>query len=1090
MLPVPRTESSRLDLLRQLDILDTASEPAFDALVQTASAACRCPISLMSLVDVDRQWFKAAVGLNVSETPRDQAFCAHAIHGEALFEISDALGDERFAHNPLVTSEPRIRHYAGQPIVFEGVPLGTLCVVDRVPRTLDDDQKQTLRRLSVVMAELLHGRMEAIAHRREADRLNDFANLSGDWLWESDVAHRCTWLSGAATCATGLLDGDVVGQRFRDLDVLDGFGRPAGGGIVGLLERGVAFSNVVVAAPTAEGRRYLSLAARPMLDGRGRPNGFRGSVRDVTDALRVEIDLRERENLLRKIAGQVPGFIYQYRSAADGSVCYQYASEGIRDVYEVSPDDVRSDGSMVFSRIHPDDLAAIQDSIRASQAAGTIWHMRYRVVLPRKGLRWLQGSSVPERLADGSTVWHGYITDVTDSHARDRELESANAALLHSERRLLALTDNLPALVSYIDRDRRYRFVNAYHDHVFGADSQAMLGRTVDEMREIDREHVAPYVDRVLTGELTSFEGESTVRGSTCYYQSTFVPDHDADGTVVGFYAMTLDLTQRKRAELRQAASERLLRGVTDHLPALVCHVGLDDRYRFANAAYRDWLGYDHLAMVGQPIDAYLDDATCRAMRPYIDRARGGERLSFERCATIGGRDRHLLVEYVPDRDDDGRVVGIYAMTTDVTERRCAELLLLDSEKRLLDITNNIPAVIGQFDMEERCLFANRIGLEAHGIARDEVHRLTFGSHIDPELYEQHRPAIREVLAGRRSTVHGMRCVDGEPTWFKAHLTPDLDDRGRQRGFYVVTFDVTTLKVAELRSARSEERLRELTDALPVLIAYIDGDRRVSYCNETFRMWIGQPRDALIGRDVMSAVGLELYAERRGYLDRCFAGQRVDFEIHSIVDGVARHLQTTYLPDFGPHGTVVGITTLSVDVTDRIVAERRLSQLAHSDALTGLPNRLRFNDELDSALQRCRGGCTSLAVMFLDVDRFKAINDTHGHAVGDQVLKEFGTRIRHAVRPTDFVARLAGDEFVVILEGLHDAQESERIAGKIVDSVRRPFEVSAGALSISTSIGIAFRDVDVRSSAELLAKADAALYRAKEAGRDTFRLAA
>jgi diguanylate cyclase (GGDEF)-like protein/PAS domain S-box-containing protein len=377
-----------------------------------------------------------------------------------------------------------------------------------------------------------------------------------------------------------------------------------------------------------------------------------------------------------------------------------------------------------------------------------------------------------------------------------------------------------------------------------------------------------------------------------------------------------------------------------------------------------------------------------------------------------------------------------------------------------------------------------------HGLPREDLAGLTFGSHIDADLRAQHEPAIRDVLAGRRSTVQGACHVDGRATWFRSHLTPDLDDAGRQRGFYVVTFDITSLKTAELERARSEERMRDLTDALPVLIAYVDAAQRMVYVNEAFCRWIGVARDQLIGNGLRAVIGPELYAERRDYVRRCLAGERVSFEVSSAIDGRTRHLQTTYLPDFGPDGTVVGLTTVSVDVTDRIVAEKRLALLAHSDTLTGLPNRLQFNIELARALQDDPDGNRSLAILFLDVDRFKTINDTHGHAVGDQVLREFGTRVRHALRPTDFVARLAGDEFVVILAGLRDPCESERIAGKIVEAVAAPFQTTAGVLVVTASIGVAVRDAETGAPDEFLAKADAALYRAKEAGRNTFRLAA
>ena len=226
MLPSNAYEYDRIAALRRLEILDTDAEPAFDALTRTASAICRCPVALISLVDVDRQWFKSRVGLDTNETPREQAFCAHAIRSEALFEVPDALEDPRFVDNPLVTGAPDVRFYAGQPLMFEGVALGTLCVIDRVPRALDDAQRAALADLSIAASVLLQGRRETVLREREARRFESFARLSGDWLWESDAGHRCTWLSGDMRNASGLFDESDPGDRFRDLDVLDWVGRP------------------------------------------------------------------------------------------------------------------------------------------------------------------------------------------------------------------------------------------------------------------------------------------------------------------------------------------------------------------------------------------------------------------------------------------------------------------------------------------------------------------------------------------------------------------------------------------------------------------------------------------------------------------------------------------------------------------------------------------------------------------------------------------------------------------------------------------------------------------------------------------------
>lgn len=182
----PANESQRIQALRDYQILDTAAEKEFDELVQLAAQICEVPISLVSLIDTDRQWFKAKVGLEADETHRDLAFCAHAIHSDDMLVVEDATDDERFSGNPLVKTDPKIRFYAGKPLINpEGYRLGTLCAIDLVPRKLTKEQQFALEILSKQVVKLLEIRLKNIRHKETIKQLQKTSNELQSFLDDS-----------------------------------------------------------------------------------------------------------------------------------------------------------------------------------------------------------------------------------------------------------------------------------------------------------------------------------------------------------------------------------------------------------------------------------------------------------------------------------------------------------------------------------------------------------------------------------------------------------------------------------------------------------------------------------------------------------------------------------------------------------------------------------------------------------------------------------------------------------------------------------------------------------------------------------------
>ncbi len=338
---------------------------------------------------------------------------------------------------------------------------------------------------------------------------------------------------------------------------------------------------------------------------------------------------------------------------------------------------------------------------------------------------------------------------------------------------------------------------------------------------------------------------------------------------------------------------------------------------------------------------------------------------------------------------------------------------------------------------------------------------------------------LLQPLARLRHQVHEIR---------RHRLGIDVLQIGRRdeigdlsRDFYSL---VAEREIAEAQTRDSERRLKLLTDHVPVVIVYIDREHRYQFINATFEKWFGVSARESLMHSMREVLGEQAYQLREQHLLRAFAGEEVDYEFTVDNEAGERTFHTSYVPDVGERGAVEGVYGLIHEITKTKAMHTALQFAAATDTLTGIANRRRFDEQLAQSMQRTRAARAPMALAYLDIDRFKAINDSLGHKAGDEVLKEFASRLVRSVRASDLVARLAGDEFVIILEGVNSAAEVRHVGAKIVDAIRQPFELASGPLPVTTSIGIAIFREGALTPAQLLDLADQALYAAKGQGRD------
>jgi diguanylate cyclase (GGDEF)-like protein/PAS domain S-box-containing protein len=876
------SETSRLAALAALDMLDTRPEPRFDRFTRLAAMTFGVPIALISLVDRDRQWFKSRCGLEVEQTPRAVAFCAHTVAQGEMLVVEDAATDARFADNPLVTGGPHIRFYAGQPVYCDGQAVGTLCVIDRNPRRFDAGQRQCLRDLAdLVEVELNQARVTTARVMAEQALKSLNAEL------EQRVAQRTTELEA----------------RLAELSAESAQRRAAEAS----LRAAQAWNHTIVAT---------SYSAFIGADSNGRITEWNAAAKRIFGWSRAEVLGRALADL-------------------------------------IVPEELR---------------AAHAAGMRRFMETGASTIVDRQVELPALTA---SGSRITVEMRVGAYEWQGrrcvgaFIDDVSERNRTRQELEE-------KQELLDAVLESIDVAVVACDAEGNLTLFNKKARMLHGLDR----------------------------GCVNSSDWSA--------HYSLF----EADG------------------HTPLAASEvplmRVLRGEVVREQALA------------------------IAPAGRP------------------------------AAT-------LLASGRPLRSSSGRALGAVVAMQDITERNAAREQLETSERRLRAITENLPALIGKVDAAGKFVFLNGRAIQFYGKRAEALIGQDVRAAYSEAEYAKLEPHLRRVHAGERSTFEEVVEVNGRQMHYQCVFVPQRAPDGTPDGYYAMAFDITGRRLSELRQAESEERLRTITDNVPVLIAYLDADRRYAFANAVHASWLGVVPDRILGLTVEQAFGPEFHAPQAKALEQAWLGNASQCEHEIVRKNHTRIAHSTFLPQLRD-GRVAGVYILTTDATASRMHERNLHALAHTDALTQLPNRRRFEQALEGAATRARQGDRECALLYLDVDFFKQINDRYGHATGDDVLVEFARRLRASVRSSDLVARLAGDEFTVLLHDVRSGADVERVARKILDAIAEPFELSTCTLNVGTTIGIGFATGGCTDPRALMETADRALYVAKKAGRNTYAI--
>ena len=1128
MFPIASNEAERLSALRALHIVGSEAEEHFDAVCQTASVLFGVPIALVSLLEEDRQWFKARCGLDVGGTAREVAFCTYTILSDEVLVVEDAVQDERFATNPLVTGSPHIRFYAGAPLSLDpGLCVGTLCIIDTKPRSFSPEQRQQLQTLAKIVVAHLRLHLARHAHEAEVKARQETVFALAERVSASDAMLRAQRMAESAASighwritpedrrvswSEGL--GRIFGRPLPEAGSLTleqhltYYHKDDSAGVADRIEAALAGQGPHASGYQGRARvmrpdgslRHVLVQGAPDYDESGVLTALYGVILDITDLTVSEEQAREANADLRTTLTHMDQGLIVF--GPDQRV--RLLNPRVRQFLAIPE-------AVSHQKVSFDDIRAFQqargDFSRASVDIDALINVRSPQDLPRV-FEWpsLNGAILEVRrvdLPDNSLLLT--FLDITQRKASE-------AAVQESERRYRLLAENATDIIVWCDLDTTRRYVSPAMTSVLGYDAEALVGtRPLDFVHPED----APAY-RVALDDLTRGKTDRALtrqryhhrNGAWVWLENSFNLMRDArTGAPTGYVATLRDITASKAVEDALHLSEERL--------ALALDSGSDGLWDWNVATGQAWFSDRWYAMLGytrgdlasdlsswmrlaHPEDA--DRATVM-MRAHLKGLMPAYDCEFRLLAQDGTYTWVLVRGKVVSRSHEGRALRMVGTQIDIGARKRAELALAESEARYRALSDALPQMVWVMRPEDGlATYTNQPFRTYYGSSGVTRHQRLDHNHPDDAKRMEQTWSCALAQSSTFEVEGRLRRHDGVYRWHKLLMLP-IHQREGISGWIGTALDIHDSVEARHKLEETAEFLRLAQEAAGAgiwdwnlvtgLVRYptqsarmlglgvpdgMSEEATLTVCIEDWKKLVYREGVAAVSAAVGDAI-----AARSTYSS--------EFRLLSDrADGSERWLQGFGRVVFdATTGEATRIVGLNLDISERKQTEQQLAHLARHDTLTNLPNRALFRERFEQKLAEVRREGKKLALFCLDLDRFKQVNDSLGHPAGDALLIEMAKRLKSALRTEDTLARLGGDEFVILQTGLHGLDDAAVLAKRLIRAVRQPFLFEGHEIVVGLSVGIALIPEHGLDQDVVFKRADASLYKAKAAGRNTSR---
>jgi diguanylate cyclase (GGDEF)-like protein/PAS domain S-box-containing protein len=817
---------------------------------------------------------------------------------------------------------------------------------------------------------------------------------------------------------------------------------------------------------------------------------WHGVMIDITSQREAELALRDREARFRLLVEQSPSatLYTQQVDPATGDVTTSYLSPQVVTLTGYDPADVPDLEPPFLALVHPDDRELVLSHLPGQRLTDGRFNVAYRITDRTGRTRWVRNmvQRDDQPAADGTETWRGIVIDVTDQWVAAQAARARDA-------RVRSIVEQASEILIITDQRGMPAFVSPAFEAILGYPLEGQADVTLASAVHPDQlDDLSAEIQRVYAAVGNRFSGmrvkAAHADGSWRWLEVSAINKRDLP-EIGGIVITARDVTDQVLAEESLRFRESLLGTLVRHAADFIVVVTADLVMIYASPSAMEFLGEpDPTSPLAIRRSLFQEDDRDRFVTELrrLEGHPGAEARVEAQLLRADGQWRWITMVITNHTETLG-IHGYLINAHDTTDQREAEKRLRDSEDRFRALFRFAPDIVMVLDPDGYVLFASPSVELALGdsIRRfvDREAQLNFHPDDNAMAIAQFDRALENPSEGVSFEAR-VRHRSGIWLWWEITVT-NLLAHASIGGLVMNARDVTWRKDAEGLLRESEERFRSLVQHGSDLTMLVSENGMVSFVTPSSLRILGFAPSDIEGKADFDWIS---HSDRSRFDDLLEQSRRRPEPAGPIVvsfrhaDGSWRDLQiiATSLLD---NRNVRGIVVNAHDVTERRTLEQQLLHQAFHDPLTGLPNRSLFNERLTEARRRARQNDTSFAVIFMDLDDFKVVNDTLGHSAGDQLLRTVADRLTTIARGDDTVARMGGDEFTILIEDLRDVASAEAFADRVIQRLQEPVTITGHEVMVSPCLGIAIGRPDDDDDHDLLREADIAMYEAKARGK-------